>query len=310
MIHVVTAVIRDGNQQVLIAKRHEYAHQGGLWEFPGGKLDMGESREQALVRELLEELGIQATRYRPLIQIPYQYPEKSVLLDVWEVTAWQGQPHGKEGQLIQWVRERQLRNYDFPEANIPIINACQLPPHYLITPAVGEDENVFIQQLQAALASGISLVQYRQKALPADQFESLASRVVQACRTAGARIILNSGPELAERLQADGLQLNANELMSLARRPLSDQYLVAASCHNQAEIQRAGELGLDFALLSPVQKTATHPQAQPIGWDQFENIVGQASLPVYALGGVTTLDTERAWLAGGQGISAIRALWS
>jgi len=310
MIHVVAAVIRDDNQQVLIAKRPDHAHQGGLWEFPGGKRDASESPEQALIRELQEELDIRATQYRPLIQVPYRYPEKSILLDVWEVSAWQGQPHGKEGQPIQWVREGELGNYHFPDANLPIIKACQLPPLYLITPVVGEDENVFVQQLQAALASGISLVQYRQKGLSVDQFESLASQVVQACRAAGARVILNSAPELVERLQADGLQLNTSELMSLTHRPLSDRYLVAASCHNQAEIQRAAELDLDFALLSPVQPTATHPEAHPIGWEQFADIVKRASLPVYALGGVSRLDMERAWQAGGQGVSAIRALWS
>lgn len=309
MIHVVAAVIRDSSHNILIAKRPDHVHQGGLWEFPGGKLDTGESREQALVRELSEEIGIQVMRYRPLIQVPHHYPEKSVLLDVWEITEWQGQPHGKEGQPVQWVSKQQLDTYHFPEANLPIIRACQLPSHYLITPAVGEDEAEFIRQLQAALANGISLVQYRQKGLSADQFESLARQVVEVCRNAGARILLNSDPELVEQLQADGLQLNASELMSLSSRPLPDQYLVAASCHDYEEIQRAGELGLDFAVLSPVQKTATHPEAQPLGWEEFENIVSQATLPVYALGGVTRSDTERAWLSGAQGVSAIRALW-
>ena len=152
-------------------------------------------------------------------------------------------------------------------------------------------------------------MQYRQKGLSADQFESLARQVIEVCQNAGARILLNSDPELVEQLQADGLQLNASELMSLSSRPLPDQYLVAASCHDNEEIHRAGELGLDFAVLSPVQKTATHPEAQPLGWEEFENIVSQATLPVYALGGVTRSDTERAWLSGAQGVSAIRALW-
>jgi len=219
MIHVVAAVIRDRKQNILITKRPDHVHRGGLWEFPGGKLEAGESREQALLRELSEELGIQITQYRPFIQIPHHYPEKSVLLDVWEVSEWHGQPHGKEGQPVQWVSQEQLSAYNFPEANLAIIGACRLPPYYLITPAVGEDEDEFIRRLQLALANGISLVQYRQKGLPADQFESLARRVIETCRNTGARILLNSGPEMVERLQADGLQLNAGELMSLSRRP-------------------------------------------------------------------------------------------
>jgi len=310
MIHVVAAVIRGADGRVLIAKRPDHAHQGGLWEFPGGKREVDESREQGLKRELLEELDIRVTEYRPLIQIPHHYPDKSVLLDVWEVKSWNGQPHGKEGQEIQWVAADRLDEYDFPAANLPIIQACQLPAHYLITPTLAGSEAEFIHLLQSALDHGISLLQFRQKGLSRAQFESLAVQAVETSRNAGARILLNSTPALVEQLQADGLQLNANELMSLTERPLSDQYLVSASCHNAEEIQRACELDLDFAVLSPVQPTATHPDAQPLGWQQFESMVSEATLPVYALGGVGRADTEQAWRSGGQGISAIRALWA
>jgi 8-oxo-dGTP diphosphatase len=103
MLHVVAAVVRDSSNRILIAKRAPDVHMGGLWEFPGGKAENSETREQALVRELQEELGLTATSYRPLIRIPHHYPGKSVLLDVWEVTGWLGEPHGREGQPIRWV---------------------------------------------------------------------------------------------------------------------------------------------------------------------------------------------------------------
>lgn len=309
MIHVVVAVIRDTGGRILIAKRPAHVHQGGLWEFPGGKQEIGESREQGLERELWEELNIQVTQYRPLIQIPYHYSDKSVLLDVWEVAAWDGQICGNEGQDIRWVEIEQLNGYDFPAANLPIIKACQLPSLYLVTPALVGSEVEFIQQLQVSLNRGISLVQFRQKGLPSLQFESLAAQVIKTCRSVGAKVLLNSEPGLVKKLQADGLQLSANKLMALVARPLPDQYLIAASCHSIEEIQRAGELALDFAVLSPVRLTLTHPNVQPLGWQQFEVIAAKALLPVYALGGVSREDVEYAWRKGGQGISAIRALW-
>jgi 8-oxo-dGTP diphosphatase len=308
MIHVLAAAVRAGNQ-VLIARRPDHVHQGGLWEFPGGKKEGAESREAALKRELIEEIGIEPDEYRPLIQIPYEYTDKSVLLDVWEVTSWRGTPHGSEGQPIQWVPIDVLRKYQFPQANLAIIKALRLPSHYLITPAIDRGEAEFIAQLEASLSSGISLVQYRQKNLPESVFVNLAAKVIHSCHEAGARVLLNSSAELVQSLGADGMQLNASDLMAIGHRPLPESYLVGASCHDESELVRAGELDMDFALLSPVQKTATHPDAQPLGWQRFSDLVRDTVLPVYALGGVSREDTRIAWENGGQGVSAISALW-
>jgi 8-oxo-dGTP diphosphatase len=308
MIHVLAAVIRTGNR-ILIARRPDHVHQGGLWEFPGGKKEGPESREAALKRELIEEIGIEPTEYRPLIQVPHEYRDKSVLLDVWEVTSWRGIAHGKEGQPIQWVVIDGLRQYQFPQANLAIIKAVQLPSHYLITPAMNAGEAEFMAQLEASLSSGITLVQYRQKNLHGEIFANLATKVIRCCHEAGARVLLNSSPELVQALGADGVQLNAHDLMAMAHRPLPEPYLVGASCHNESELIHAGKLGLDFALLSPVQKTATHPDAVPLGWQDFADLVRNASVPVYALGGVSREDVSKAWECGGQGVSAISALW-
>ena len=122
--------------------------------------------------------------------------------------------------------------------------------------------------------------------------------------------MLNSTPDLVQRLGADGVQLNAVQLRAIKERPLSESYLVAASCHNEAELALAEELVLDFALLSPVQKTSTHPDAEPLGWEKFARLTRNLSLPVYALGGMSKADVVRAWECGGQGISAISSLWN
>jgi len=308
MIHVVAAVIRNDNQ-ILLARRPDHVHQGGLWEFPGGKIETDEGREAALIRELQEELGATATHLRPLIRIPHHYHDKSVLLDVWEVSAWQGEPHGKEGQETRWVSVDMLSQFAFPAANMPIVTACRLPSQYLITPALEGDEAAFITQLEHALAGGIDLVQFRQKNLSSEAFEALAVKAIGACHQAEAKILLNADPQLATRLKADGIQLNASQLMTLAERPLSQDYLVAASCHDAHEIKKACELDLDFVVLSPVQATATHPDAPPLGWERFRELTELSTIPVYALGGVSRADMQQAWWQGGQGVSAIRALW-
>ena len=131
-IHVVAAVIYDRHKQhILIAKRPNHTHQGGKWEFPGGKVETDESPQQALQRELAEELGIQISSVQSLIQINHEYPDKSVFLDVYEVNQFtgsqyfSGQSVGNEGQTICWVKTRHLSDYTFPEANHPILQTIQ-----------------------------------------------------------------------------------------------------------------------------------------------------------------------------------------
>lgn len=121
-VHVAAAVIRrDG--RIFIARRPAHLHMGGLWEFPGGKVETGESVKAALIRELEEELGIVVRECTPLLQVPHNYPDKSVLLDVWEVYQFDGEPEGLEGQETCWVMPAALTSFEFPEANKPIVAA-------------------------------------------------------------------------------------------------------------------------------------------------------------------------------------------
>ena len=121
-VKVAAGVIeRDG--QVLVTQRAAKAHQGGLWEFPGGKLESGESAEQALVRELAEELNIQVTQQSPLIEIAHDYGDKQVRLFVFVVHDFEGEPQGLEGQPMQWIAAADLNGLSFPAANLPIIQA-------------------------------------------------------------------------------------------------------------------------------------------------------------------------------------------
>ncbi len=124
-IHVAAGVILSPEGQILLALRPKTVHQGGLWEFPGGKVEADEIVEQALIRELQEELAITVTACEPLVEVSHDYTDKSVLLDVWIVSAFTGEPKGNEGQQVRWVKPEQLAEYDFPEANVPIVEAVQ-----------------------------------------------------------------------------------------------------------------------------------------------------------------------------------------
>lgn len=308
-VHVLAGVIRNASGEVLIARRHIHTHLGGLWEFPGGKLETGEDRFGGLVRELREELGIRVTDAQPLIQVPYAYPEKTVLLDVWEVQGYVGEVIGLEGQALQWVAPGELHEWPMPPADRPIVTAIRIPDRYLITPEPGGDREAFLQQLEDRLSQGIRLVQLRAKRLDDQDYEALAKCALAICVSRGATLLLNHRPEMAQRVGAHGVHLNSRRLRRLRTRPLDGTFLVAASCHTREELMHGQKLGLDFAVLGAVNSTPTHPDAIPLGWRQFADWIADIAFPVYALGGMSVADIETSRRSGGQGIAAIRSLW-
>ncbi len=307
-IHVAAGALLDDQGRVLLARRPDGVHQGGLWEFPGGKLEPGEQPEAALARELREELGVVVRAARPLIRVHHDYSDRHVLLEVFLVTAFAGQPRGLEGQPLDWVAPQDMQAERFPAADKPIIDALRLPPRYLITGADPHDPTHFLCRLQAALERGITLVQLRAHDLEDAAFGRLAAAALLLCRDAGARLLLNRDPARVAHLAAHGLHLQAATLWRLAARP-GDAMLVGASCHTAADLQRAADLGLDYALLGPVLPTTTHPRAEPLGWQGFAALADRAALPVYALGGLTEDHLPESFAHGAQGVAAISGLW-
>lgn len=311
-LHVVAAVIADKRGRILLAKRPAEVHQGGLWEFPGGKVESDEATELALVRELQEELGIIAESFRPLIRVSHDYPDRKVLLDVWRVNGFSGSAHGAEGQEIRWVEPDSLDCYQFPAANKPIVAAARLPDSYLITPEPGPASlwDEFLSNLSASLEAGVWLVQFRARKMTAAAYRQLASLTRELCHEMGVRVMLNGHVELAHELGFDGVHLRSDQLQCWSKDALADdKLLVAASCHNAEELSMASETGCDFAVLGPVKQTATHPEATSLGWLAFQAMTSRCDIPVYALGGMTRADYEQAWCHGAQGIAAIRSLW-
>ncbi|OAI24368.1 Nudix family hydrolase [Methylomonas koyamae] len=303
VVHVAVGVVRDAAGRILIAQRAQHAHQGGLWEFPGGKLEPGEPVLQALVRELREEVGIRVAAAEPLIKIHHDYGDRRVLLDVWNVNSFSGEARPCEGQAMQWVNAGQLSDFAFPAANLPIIAAARLPAYYAILE--GPDAESIMTNCQRIIDNGVKLLQFRAKALAASDKQNVLEQVLQQCRQHAVEVLVNADLDL-DISQAQGLHLSSRALLRLDRRPAGMRW-VAASCHNAVELQHALAIGADFAVLAPVMPTASHPDTPPLGWQRFSELLESANLPVFALGGLGRQDLALAQTAGAQGIAGISA---
>ena len=304
MLQIAVGVVKNSSGQVLISFRDEALHQGGLWEFPGGKVEADETVAQALVRELKEELDITVLATVPLITINYQYPDLAVQLRVFTVEGYSGEVNGCEGQPFLWVNPDELVNYEFPAANQPIITATRLPPYY----AVLDDADAvnLLDNLNKILNNGIKLIQARLKTLSEKAIATFVEQAYPLCKMHHAKLLLNSDVAGVARFDVDGIHLTSQHLMAIDQRPEYKQW-VAASCHNLEELHHAEKIGVDFVVLAPVLATPTHPDAVVLGWDQFAELVADSNLPVYALGGMVKSDLSTAQQAGGQGIAAVRA---
>ncbi|WP_334177465.1 Nudix family hydrolase [Pseudoxanthomonas sp.] len=306
-IHVMAAVITDARGRILLARRTEGRDLAGRWEFPGGKQEPGERPEDALVRELREELGIEARVGDHVISVPQQYPDKRLCLEVRHLTGWQGTPRGHEGQALAWVAPDKLMRYDMPPADRPVVAALLQPDRYLVTPEP-DDSAAWLMGLERALSRGVHRVQVRARHLAGDAWRLLARQAVARCREAGAEVLLNGDIDLACELQV-GVHLRAAQLAECAARPLPDGLAVAASCHTATDLRQAEALGCDFAVVGSVHPTLSHPVGEPLGWPGFARLREGVSLPIYAIGGMLPEHIVQARRHGAQGIAAIRGLW-
>jgi 8-oxo-dGTP diphosphatase len=301
VMHVAVGVLQDAQGKVLITRRAENAHQGGLWEFPGGKLELGETVNHALQRELFEEIGVRILAATPLIKIRHDYGDRLVLLDVWSITAFAGQVKACEDQPMQWVSPLNLTDFAFPAANLPIIKAIQLPKYYAILE--GRSITEVVNHCKLILENGVGLIQFRVKSLAQAEVLQALELVLQACQNYQVRLLINSDLKLSHHL-IDGLHLSSRKLLASQIRPKGHS-LVSASCHNLDELRHAEKLGLDFAVLAPVKPTVSHPEAMPLGWDIFSAMLDQINLPVFALGGLRRGDLAKALQSGAQGLAGI-----
>ena len=306
-VHVVAGVLCDPQGNILLAQRPLDKHLGGLWEFPGGKCESSESAQDALSRELNEELGITHIESKPLIQVRHDYGDKKIFLDVYLVTDWQSEPVGKEGQPLAWTSLNEMERYDMPAADEPIIKALNLPTRYLITPPDLSVAEV-LDQLKVNLDKGERLFQWRLFGLNAEDWSEALHQANALAANYGASIMVNAPVDDQKKYQLISWHLNSRQLHELNERP-DDVLMLSASCHNEKDLQQAEKLGVDFCVLSPVLPTRSHPDATPLGWDVFQSLVEKVNIPVFALGGMTLGQEEKAISAGAQGVAGIRGLW-
>jgi 8-oxo-dGTP diphosphatase len=307
-LSVVAAVLTQPDGRVLLAQRPPGKVYAGYWEFPGGKVEPGESLEAALARELHEELGIVVSHPCRWITRVFEYPHATVRLNFFRVFEWQGTPHPHEGQVFSWQLPDAVEVTPLLPANFPILKALSLPPVLGISHAESLGVDSFLARLDMALANGLRLIQLRDKTLPEDARLELARETVRRAHGRGARVLVNGSLELAQAACADGVHLDSAAAARLAARP--DCGWVGVSCHDAAELAHAAAIGADYALLSPVLPTLTHPGAATLGWVAFSELAAASPIPVYGLGGLGRDDVALAQSHGAHGVALLRGAWT
>lgn len=307
MVEVAAAIIIRSDGRFLLTSRPEGKPYAGYWEFPGGKIETGESALQAITRELQEELGIQIRQAYPWITRVFTYTHATVRLHFYRVIEWYGEPFGRENQALSWQKAENESVTPLLPANLPVMRALGLPPIYAITNATELGEEAMLGKLEHALQQGLKFLQVREKSMASDQFRWLASEIIKRAHPFQAKVIINSDISLSRELGADGVHLTSTQLMSLTTRP--DVDWCSASCHNAEELYQAENIGLDFVVLGPLSPTLSHPGIAALGWRKFSILVRDYSLPVYALGGLVPADLPIALEQGGHGIAMMRRAW-
>lgn len=241
-IHVVAGAIADAEGRVLIAQRPRGRHMAGRWEFPGGKLGAGEDPYAGLQRELTEELGVTVREARPLIRLRHEYPDRRVLLDVWEVTSYDGEPQALDAQALAWARPDELPKHDLLEADRPIVTALRLPRLARVLAAGESLQSIRGSAAQAILVPG-----------PADGTDVLDAEAVAAARAAGHRVFVMGEDVDAVRIAAmarcDGVVLRWHGQSLHVDR--SGAFLVGAHCVDAESATQAVAEGAHFLVIAP-----------------------------------------------------------
>jgi 8-oxo-dGTP diphosphatase len=315
VVDVAVGVVQRPDGAVLVGQRLAGKPYAGWWEFPGGKLEAGESVAEALARELHEEIGLEQVVSTPWVVRGHAYPHATVRLFFRRVRSWRGEPRSREGQALVWCRPDAIRVAPLLPAALAPIGWLRLPSVYRLSCAaeIGVEtfERALVRALDARQDAGADslpmLLLLREPALPARAFDGLFGRLRMLRETRPLRVLVSSRHAPSYAQAVDGVHLTARDLLAARERPRAR--LVGASCHDAGELAAAAALGCDFAAFGPVLPTASHPGAPGLGWDGLAGQVATTPIPVYALGGLTATDLPAAEAAGGHGVALMRAAW-
>ncbi|CAC9436417.1 Thiazole tautomerase TenI-like domain [uncultured Gammaproteobacteria bacterium] len=303
-IKAVVGVLRNKNQEILIAQRQKTQFMGGFWELPGGKIENNESPEQAISRELKEELGIQVTHLNLHQTMAHQYNDRAVELSIYNIEQYQNTPSGVEGQAISWVKIDALNNYKLLPTMKAFINSITLPNKYWITPSSNHQSDEWMEKFNQKLASDITLIQLRSKVALDSVF---IAELYNQCRQRNIKLLLNTVNKSFNETYCDGWHLTTYEMLTLNKRPCTEDKLLGVSTHDLDEALKAQQIGVDFVVISPVQATQTHPNTTPLGWDSAIDVADKLNIPVYFLGGMGAKDLAKTLELGAQGIAGVSA---
>ena len=279
-IEVVAAAVFDRQRRILLSQRPAGKHLAGTWEFPGGKLEQGESHGDGLARELAEELGIRVVDSQPLLSLTHHYPERSVRLWLRTVTDYGGEPRGLEGQALKWVSLAEAMRLPMPAADRPMLKALALPPVCVQLPPASDAEAAAVsrQDVETALEAG-----HRWFCLPVDGMSTarvltLVRRLAPGFDREQASWLIQGEPELVDAAGASGIHLSRDQLHQTNERPVPAARIACAVCIDEPDLVQAGRLELDFVTL-------------PLDAD-FDRLCAQSPLPVLA-----AVDTDGSDLA-------------
>jgi len=302
LLEVAASIVRVPDGRVLMAERTAGQLSPGFWELPGGKIDPGESAQGAAIRELEEEIGIRALSITPWISYEHPFRLRRIRVHFFKVDKWEGSPHGREGQRLAWIDASSPAVAPILPSVERVLDALGLPPLYAVYRSVDYGGvSAMLQHVTVGARQGLRMVQLRANDFSPDQRVALARRVNAIVAPSGGRVFLVGSAIEARRAGITGLHSPAAELRRLHSRPAVKLWL--CSCHDEADLARAIELGADAAVVSPVLKSAAHSGRAPLGWDGLSRLCARASLPLFAEGGIDASHYRAAQGAGAIGIA-------
>ncbi|MCX7945769.1 MAG: Nudix family hydrolase [Hydrogenophilus sp.] len=321
---VAAGVVWDRERRVLLGARGAEGPFAGFWEFPGGKVEVGESPQAAVARELREELGIEVTEgaITPWVVRTHEYPHGTVRLFFFQVWEWRGEPQARVHRALAWVRPEEGGVAPLLPANAPVLAALTWPEYMVISDAAaglesgreqGWSEALARWERRVALAAAEGRVVAQVREPPALGVKRLRELVHHARAAGAVRVVVNGEMRWATEAGADGAHWSAARARGYwERRERGEdprergRLWLGVSVHHEGERAVALAVGADYWVVGPVQPTLSHPGANALGWEGFAALVGEAPVPVYAIGGLRGEDLSRVRAAGGHGVAAIR----